>query len=227
MAQIKIATSILNGRRVGRIVDNQSLDGDATVKEALDYGYVVGKPTSIVAEAQGVLKAMIDGVQRDGNGRKIDGYLSVNPFLKGLLADVTDDFDSASCKAVVRARMLKEFNVDTDDWSFIIEGATGTFQIDSITTGEILNEIFSGEAVAVNGSRFNEGDAPIVGWKLPSGETGTVAAGHVAHDATRITVAAEGLADLYAAGTDGDDVTFTVKIGNKVAIKTATFRVGE
>lgn len=53
--QVKIDTHDLNGVRVGQIVDNPGLDSDATVQEAIDYGYVVGKKEAIKAQADGVL----------------------------------------------------------------------------------------------------------------------------------------------------------------------------
>ena len=56
-ATIKITTHVLRDRRVGQIVENPGLDSDATVQEAIDYGYVVGKKEVIKAQAEGVLEA--------------------------------------------------------------------------------------------------------------------------------------------------------------------------
>ena len=59
MNQMKVATHVLNGRRVGYFVDLVTLGSAETLKEALDYGYVTGKESSLAAVAEGVCKAMI------------------------------------------------------------------------------------------------------------------------------------------------------------------------
>jgi len=61
MVKIKVTACELNGRKVGRITGLVTLDNDATIQEALDYNYVVGKKDSIKAVVAGVLKAMVDG----------------------------------------------------------------------------------------------------------------------------------------------------------------------
>ena len=127
MTQMKVATHVLHGRRVGHFVDLVTLGSRETLKEALDYGYVTGKESSLATVAEGVFKAMIDGIRKDGNGRKIDDFVSINAFARGSLKDICDELDRANVKVSVRARMLKEFKVDTTQWSFIIEGSTGTF----------------------------------------------------------------------------------------------------
>ena len=126
MVTMKVTVGTLNGRNIGRFTDLETLDSDATLQEALDYGYVTGKRPSLAAAAEGVLKAMIDGVKKDGNGRKIDDFVSINAFARGSLKDICDELDRKNVKVSVRARMLKEFKVDTTQWSFVIEGSTGT-----------------------------------------------------------------------------------------------------
>ena len=46
MNQMKVATHVLNGRRVGYFADLVTLGSAETLKEALDYGYVTGKESS-------------------------------------------------------------------------------------------------------------------------------------------------------------------------------------
>ena len=64
MVTMKVAVGTLNGRHIGRFTDLETLGSDATLQEALDYGYVTGKKSSLAAVAEGVLKAMIDGVKK-------------------------------------------------------------------------------------------------------------------------------------------------------------------
>ena len=120
MVRIKIQTHDLAGRQVGRIVDLETLDSTATLKEAIDYGYVTGKQPVLASVLEGVLKAMVDGVKKDGNGRKIDEFLSINAFLRGRLEDICDEINRKTAKVSLRARMLKEFVVDTSNWSFFV-----------------------------------------------------------------------------------------------------------
>ena len=225
MTQMKVATHVLNGRRVGYFVDLVTLGSRETLKEALDYGYVTGKEPSLTAVAEGVFKAMIDGIRKDGNGRKIDDFVSINAFAKGSLKDICDELTKANVKVSVRARMLKEFKVDTTQWSFVIEGSTGTFQIEVITTGEKLGEIVLDEDVKLNGKGLAMGEGDSVSWSVPeTGESGTVAAEYVTSDATRITILRDALQELFDPANDGKTVVFTVKIGNKKSVKSAVMK---
>ena len=225
MTQMKVATHVLNGRRIGHFVDLVTLGSRETLKEALDYGYVTGKETSLATVAEGVFKAMIDGIKKDGNGRKIDDFVSINAFAKGSLKDICDELNKANVKVSVRARMLKEFKVDTTQWSFIIEGSTGTFLIEVITTGEKLGQIVLGEDVKLNGKELTLGAGDTVGWAIPeTGDTGSVDASFITSDATRITIARDGLQELYDATNDGKTVVFTVKVGNRKAVKSAVMK---
>ena len=168
---------------------------------------------------------MIDGIKKDGNGRKIDDFVSINAFARGSLKDICDELVKQNVKVSVRARMLKEFKVDTTQWSFIVEGSTGTFQIEVITTGEKLGEIVLGENVKLNGKELTLGEGDTVSWSVPeTGESGTVNASFITSDATRITIARDGLQELFDAANDGKTVVFTVKIGNKKSVKAATMK---
>ena len=225
MIPMKVQTRLLNGRRVGQFVDLVTLGSAETLKEAIDYGYVTGKITLLATNTEGVFKAMIDGIKKDGYGRKIDDFISINAFPRGRLSDICDELTKANAKVTVRARMLKEFKVDTTKWSFVIEGSTGTFTIEVVTTGEKLGEIFLGEDVKLNGRELAMGEGDTVSWAVPeTGLAGTVAAQYVTSDATRITVARDGLQELYDAANDGKTVVFTVCIGNKKSIKSATMK---
>lgn len=221
--KVKIDTQLLGGVRVGHIVDNPGLDSDATVQEAIDYGYVVGKKEAIKSQAEGVLKAMVRGVERDGNGRKVDGIVSIHAFATGKLDDITDEITKDKIGAVLRARMLKDFKVDVSDWSFVIEGATGTFRISVITTGEKEGEIVLGEAVKLNGIELTMHEGDTIDYLVPeTGVKGSILSEAATSDPTRITLQGEALSSLKEdAANNGRDIVFTVKIGNKKAIKSA------
>ena len=125
----------------------------------------------------------------------------------------------------VRARMLKEFKVDTTQWSFIVEGSTGTFTIEVVTTGEKLGEIVLGEDVKLNGKGLAMGEGDSVSWSVPeTGESGTVGASSITSDATRITIGRDGLHELFVSANDGKTIVFTARIGGKKSVKSATMK---
>ena len=55
MAKIRIQAFDLNGRKVGRIVGQKTLDSNATLEEAIRNGYVVGQLSSIIEYNRGLL----------------------------------------------------------------------------------------------------------------------------------------------------------------------------
>ena len=225
MVKLVINTHDLNGHTVGQIMNQETLDGKATLQEAIDQGYVTGKPQVLLSIVEGVLKAMNDGVQKDGNGRKIDGYLSINAFLANRLEHICDEINRKNAKVNVRARMLKEFKIDTSGWSIVIEGSMGTFQLEVITTGEKVGEVRTGEDVLLNGKNLTLGEDDVVSFAVPEmGVERTVSAANLTSNATRITVARDGWQELFDEDYDGKTVVFTVKIGNKIARKSAVIR---
>ena len=227
-ARIVIATQVLNGRRVGRIANMKTLDSDATLREAVEGGYVVGKPEVIRSQSCGVMKSMLAHIGKDGDGRKIDGFLSINAYPKGKLADVTDELVPGSIKVNARARMLKEFKFDYSDWSFIIEGSTGTLTVFAVSTGEKAGEIVLGEDVKINGTELAMGEGDTLSWEVPDlSRHGSVSASDITSDGTRITVDGDALAELAGdPAADGKPIVFTLKIGGKKAVKSAVMRTG-
>lgn len=226
-ATIKITTHVLNDKRVGQIVENPGFDSDATIQEAIDYGYVVGKKEVIKAQAEGVLKAMFKGVEADGNGRKIDEIISLQPFAVGALEDVTDDITKEKIGARLIARMLKQMKLDDSGFSFVIEGATGTLRITVITTGEDEGVIVLGEDVKLNGMELKMSEGDTISYRVPeSGVEGVIGADAITSEATRITLGADALSALKAdAANNGRDIVFTVKIGSKKIVKAARMRI--
>lgn len=227
-AKFKIATNILGDRRVGLIVENPGFDSDATIQEAIDLGYVVGKKEIIKAQVEGVLKAMFKGVEADGNGRKIDEVISLQPYAVGSLDDPTDDVSKDKIGARLVARMLKQMKLDDGEFSFIIEGATGTLRITVITTGEEEGVITLGEDVQLNGFDLILGEGGKVGYRVPeSGVEGEFAAEDVSSDKTRITINGSAFSELAAdPANNGRDIVFTVKAGSKKVVKAAKMQIG-
>ena len=69
------------------------------------------------------------------------------------------------------------------------------------------------------------GAGDTVSWSVPeTGLSGTVGASFITSDATRITIARDGLQELFDAANDGKTVVFTVRIGNKKSVKSATMK---
>lgn len=228
-AKMRIQTHMLGDKRVGNFVDLKSLDTAATVKEAIDKGYVVGKQELVVSNVSGVVRSMSAGVSRDGNGRKVDGIVSLQPSIRCKLDDSCEPVTKDNVDARLRARVLKEGQIDTSDWSFTIEGATGSLDIQSITTGEVMGEVVIGEAIDFNGSDLALPAAATMTWTATDGtqtKTGSIAAAQRTCTANRITTAANVLASLTGDTWDGKLVVFTITSGNKKAVKSATLRVG-
>ena len=225
-AQVTIATHLLNGRRVGQVVDPKGLDNNATIQEAVDYGYVMGKIEQIGYNAKGVLKSMINGISKDGNGRKIDEFFSIQPFTQGHLDDITDDIDRDKISVVAHARALKNLKLDTSDWTITLEGTTGDLTINSISTGETTGVIVVGEDVAINGFGLRLSDGDSVKWSvLGTAKSGTIAAASLSGDMTRLTIDGDALSELDSAEYDGKTIVFTLAIGSNRGVKSAVLKV--
>jgi len=226
-AHITIATQMLGNKRVGRIVDGKTLDNDATIQEAIDYGFVVGKKEVIGQAVKGVLKAMADGVAKDGNGRKVNELVSLQAYAKGRLDDITDEIDKTKIDVRVVARALKELMPDTTGWSYTVEGSTsGTLSVSSITTGEMIGEIVVGEDVDINGYGLAIGTGDTVKWAVTgTAKSGTVDASKLSGSWTRLTVTGNALAELNDPQYNGKTIVWTLKIGGKTVVKSATLRV--
>ena len=216
-------THTLGDQLVGQFAEEDGLDTDATLNEALEYGFVTSmQKEALLAQIQGVFKAMIRGVETDGNGRKIDGYVSINPFARGRLDDICDEYTASVAKVVAIARMLKEFDIDTSDWSFVIEGSVGSIVVNVVTTGEAVGVVRSGEDIMINGLHLAGAS---VGFELPDGHHYGIAPEYVTSDESRVTIDKDGLADLAAHAADGDIVKFKVTAGNSIGYKSAVYKV--
>jgi len=228
-ARMTVATSLLNGRRIGHFTSVKTLTNDETIQEAIDGGYVVGKKEAIGSTAKGVLRGMVAGIQKDGNGRKVNEFISIQPFAKCFLPDPTDSVSKDNCKVRLVARALKEMKPDTTNWSFAVEGASSdTLNISTITTGEVVGEIVVGENIDLNGFGLAMGTGDTLKWAVPgSAKSGTVAAAKITSSWTRITVLGDALSELASAAYDGALIVFTLKIGSKTVVKSATLRVNE
>jgi len=225
-AIITVGTRLLGDKRVPYVVDPKGLDSKDTINEAIKYGYVVGKADQIALNARGVMKAMLDGIQKDGNGRKIDEYFSLQPHATGRLDDITDDVDKSKINVIVRARTLKQLALDDSDWTVILVGSTGNLVVNSISTGEESGVIIVGETVHINGFALALGAGDTVSWSVPAkSKSGTVAAAKLTSEFTRIDVTGDALSELSSATYDGETIVWTIKIGNLRAVKTATLRV--
>lgn len=225
-AQIILATHDLNGKHVAQIVNPKTIGNDDTIKEAIKGGYVVGKAEGIAGMVKSVMKAMKEGVEKDGNGRKIDEYFSLQPYAYGKLDDPTDNLDPKKIVIELVARALKKLKLDTSDWTILIEGSNGAFSINVVSTGEKSGEVVVGEEVHINGIGLIVGETDEVSWSVPgTSHAGVVAAEKVSSDYTRITVAGDALAELDDPSLNGQTIVFTAKINGKRAVKSAILKV--
>ena len=65
-----VLTHNLGDQTVGQFAETDGLGTDATLNEAIEYGFVTSiQKESLLAYVQGVFKAMIKGIESDGNGR--------------------------------------------------------------------------------------------------------------------------------------------------------------
>ena len=216
-------THTLGDQLVGQFAEEDGLDTDATLNEALEYGFVTSmQKEALLAQIQGVFKAMIRGVETDGNGRKIDGFVSINPFARGRLADICDEYSRSVAHVVAICRMLKAFEIDTSGWQFVIEGSTGNLVVNVVTTGEEVGVVRSGEDIMINGLHLSGAS---VGFELPDGHHYGIAPEYVTSDESRVTIDKDGLADLAAHAADGDIVKFKVVVGNSIGYKSAIYKV--
>ena len=218
-----VLTHNLGDQLVGQFAETDGLGTDATLNEAIEYGFVTSiQKESLLAYIQGVFKAMIRGVESDGNGRKIDGFVSINPFARGRLDDICDEYTKSVAHVVAICRMLKAFDVDTSGWQFVIEGSTGNLVVNIVTTGEEVGVVRSGEDIMINGLHLAGAS---VGFELPDGHHYGIAPEYVTSDETRVTVDKDGLADLAAHAQDGDVVKFKVTVGTNRGYKSAVYKV--
>jgi len=227
-AKMKVQTHILGDKRVGCFVDLKALDTAATVKEAIDKGYLVGKLELIVSTVSGVIRSMVAGVSRDGDGRKVDGIVSMQPSLRCKLADSCEPVTKDNVEAKLRTRVLSEGVVDTSGWSFTVEGSTGSLNVQSITTGEAMGEVVIGEAIDFNGTGLNLTNAGAISWTANDGtqtKTGTVQKSALTCSENRITTQAAILAALTGDTWEGKQIVFNISDSGKAAIKSATIRV--
>lgn len=230
MADIKLQTYVLNGRTVSRIVDQRTMDSDATLDEAITKGHVVGKKTLVKAQTESILASIADRISATGDGRTVDGIFTVNAFPRNRIPSMTDEYVDAD--VVLRARALKEcqrFVRDTDHTVVIVNAATGHTTIESVSTGEKSGEILLGPGasgdIAINGRELSLGDGDTVVWTIPStGESGTVDSTRVTSEETRITVEAAALAAVANPAHDGKEIVFTVTIMDKPTSKKAVMR---
>jgi len=226
-AHLIISSHMLGEKRVGQIVDGKTLGNDETIQEAIDGGYVVGKKEVIGQSVKGVLKAMADGVAKDGNGRKVNEFFSLQPYVKGRLDEPTDDIDKSKLAVRLVARALKELGVDTSDWSFTVEGTSSdTLNISSVTTGEEIGVITIGKSVEFNGFGLETKEGDTVSWTVEgTAKSGTVPASLLSGDWTRLNVGATALSELNDPQYNGKVIVWKLKIGGKTAVKSATIRV--
>jgi len=212
------------GGLVGQISGNKTLGTDEVIAEAIRDGHVMGQPEYVKGHLTGVLKSMIDHISLDGNGRKIDGYFSFVPYLRGRIEDIAGGVDKEKNYVEVVARALKEMKIDTSGWTFVIESGEGSLHIYNISTGEVEGVVRVGNAITVTGSGTTMGTGDSIAWTVPgTSKGGTFAAANITSDATTIVINDQ-LSELASSEYDGKTIVLTFHVGGKKAVKSAVLK---
>ena len=105
----------------GRFINQKGLDGKAVIEEAIAMDYVPSyTPQQVKACAMGLLESMLAGVARDGNPRSVDGFIKVEPVLRGRFPKEDSSYDPEVNSVVVNTRLLHELKpLDTSNWSMV------------------------------------------------------------------------------------------------------------
>ena len=221
-ANITISTNMLGEHLVAAKNEEKVLDTNATVNEAIDYGYVMGKPAQIEYNVKGVLKAMVSGISKDANGRKLDSLFSIQPVVKGRGDDICDDIKLDELKVNARARALNGLKIDTSDWSVTVEGSTGNLTLNTVSSGIETGKITPTLDVNLNGFGLSLGDDDSVTYSVPElGVSGTIDSALITSEWTRLTIDKTAFSELTTSEYNGKKIVFKVKIGNNVGIKSA------
>ena len=222
-ANINLSVTTLGDKIVPIMNDRRTLNENEVVNEAIELGYCIGKTEQILFNVKGILQSMKRGVEKDGNGRRIDAYCSVQPALRAKLADITDELDKSTARVKLHARLLGDRVIDTSDWTITIDGSTGSIVIKSITTGEEIGVVYAGSDIDLNGTGLKMGAGDSITWRVPeAGKSGTVAAEYITSDSTRITLNGAAFLEIDNPAYNGMLIEFTVKIGNNIGVKSAT-----
>ena len=105
----------------GRFINQKGLDGKAVIEEAIAMDFVPSyTPQQVKACAMGLLESMLAGVARDGNPRSVDGFIKVQPVLKGRFPKEDSSYDPEVNSVVVNVQLLHELKpIDISNWSLV------------------------------------------------------------------------------------------------------------
>ena len=105
----------------GRFINQKGLDGKAVIEEAIAMDYVPNyTPQQVKACAMGLLESMLAGVARDGNPRSVDGFIKVQPVLRGRFPKEDSSYDPEVNSVVVNVQLLHELKpIDISSWSLV------------------------------------------------------------------------------------------------------------
>ena len=99
-----------------RIVNKITVPLESSIKEAKEMMSVVGDEIVVLAQFQGMLKSMAEGVQRDGIARQLGDYLTVYAQPYGEI-DLDEGWDSSKAGFYLKARLLNEMEIDISSWT--------------------------------------------------------------------------------------------------------------
>ena len=196
-------------------VDKETTPLDGAIDDAIAGNYAIGNKALIRNTFFGLMQSMADGVRRDGRPRQVAGLITVYPVFKGPV-DLEKGFDPDVNSVMIRARLLKEIDLDITKWTFEdVTPGKRAFRLTTVKAGEKDGEVVVGSAVEINGKDVpnkSAGEPVSVSWALTDGsKSGEVAAEKISGNISRIGLAEGALTGLTAEDDDGKEIEFTVR----------------
>ena len=196
-------------------VDKETTPLDGAIDDAIAGNYAIGNKALIRNTFFGLMLSMADGVRRDGRPRQVAGLITVYPVFKGPV-DLEKGFDPDVNNVMIRARLLKEIDLDITKWTFEdVTPGKRAFRLTTVKAGLNDGEVVVGESVEINGKDVPNKDAgePVsVSWALTDGsKSGEVAAEKISGNISRIDLAEGALTGLTAEDDEGKEIEFTVR----------------
>ena len=203
-----------DGGATGVFIDKETIPLDGSVQDAVDGNYAIGNVALIRNTFFGLMKSMADGVRRDGRPRQIAGLITVYPVFKGPV-DLEKGFDPAVNGVMIRARLLKEIDIDITKWSFEDDTpGKRAFALTTVKGGEVDGEVVIGSAIEINGKNVpnkSAGEEIRVSWTLADGSKyDDVADAKITGNISRIDLA-EGAISSLTDDDVGKEIEFTVR----------------
>ena len=192
----------------GTLAGRDTFGTSEVITEAIEKGYVTQRAGVVQQCVEGVMQSMVDGSSKDGNNRRIDGFLLIAPYLKGRFERKDSAFNPAVNSIVLNARLLKEMKVNTRNWTLhnaisgILMKTTGVCTVGKVDAGRLTRG--SDFTIVGQGLKLVPDAGDKVTWSCKL-EDGTTATGEVtvsnSSDLTILCAWPAGLTDEFVGKT--------------------------